>query len=863
MSARHPSARQTQVERQPPSLLSPLTKRELEILRLIADGADNREIAEQLFLTEGTVKWYVKQIYSKMGVSGRTKVVALARSLRLLDEPQPASIPPTTQPKHNLPAQGTRFIGRERDLARLRERMLREDARLITLVGPPGIGKTRLGLQMASHLTDVFDDGVWFVNLAPVRDATLVAGAIGQTLGLQEAGGTGLDETVQEYLSRKHLLLVLDNFEHLLAAAPLVADLLRAAPRLYVLVTSRAALALYDEVEYAVAPLSLPALSFPEPPAALTGYESVALFLQCVRKFRVDFSLDEANARAVAEICVRLDGLPLAIELAAVRVKMFTPQALLRRLDKPLRLLTEGAADLPPRQRMLHTAIQWSYDLLSEAEQILLARIGVFVGGWTLEACERVCAEGLPIQVLDGLTSLLNKSLVRQEETADGEPRFTLLEMIREFSLEKLAERGEMERVSRAHADYFQALAERAAKAWRTADQQRWFDRLESDLDNLRAALRGFHESPDGLEPELRTIGALGWLWFFYCHFVEGLYWSEVGLARSGDVAPRIRAEACMSGGYSAFGLGDIDKAAELQSAALSILPELSDPREIAHYRYCLAAVRRNQVEVIGEYEELCALARRMNDAWMMSNFPVNLGAALVDSGDLDRAQSVFEEGLSWAQKYGYGQEVGFYLENMAEVALMLGQFEQAKRLCQQYLEAQHRVRSPRLLASVLKHLGDIALDEARYSDAKSLLDEALELGRVINDSMTLLTVLSSQGALALKTGNLSEAGTLHREGLKHVVHMNNPKLVARALEHYVATLSAAGQRVKAVRLFAASDALRKTAQTPTPPIYQQRNEAILTDLHNAMDQQTFDTAWQEGSAMTWEDAITYALADG
>src|SRR5215207_8989962 len=392
--------------------------------------------------------------------------------------------------RNNLPAQPTPLVGRERELEEALALLRASHVRLLTFTGPGGTGKTRLGLQAAAELTDEFEDGVFFVALAAIADPTLVAPAITRTLGLAESGNQTAEELLEGYLRDRQVLLVLDNFEQVLESASLLDALLSAAPGLKVLATSRTALRLYGEHEFPVPPLSLPDIASLPPVEHLTRYEAVRLFVDRARAIRPDFSLTEENAPAVIEICSRLDGLPLAIELAAARIKLLPPQAMLSRLGNRLKLLTGGARNLPERQRTLRNAIAWSHEMLDEGEKTLFARLAVFSGGSTLEAIEAVCdAEGdLPVDALDGVSSLLDKSLLRQEEGLEGEPRFAMLETIREYAREELEESGDAEEVKRAHAEYFLALAEEADPELKGPGQLEWLQRLETEHDNMRAA---------------------------------------------------------------------------------------------------------------------------------------------------------------------------------------------------------------------------------------------------------------------------------------------------------------------------------------------------------------------------------------
>jgi predicted ATPase len=400
----------------------------------------------------------------------------------------------------------------------------RDEVGLVTLTGPGGIGKTRLSLQIAAELLEAFADGVWLVDLAPISDPVLVTSAIATTLGVQQVGDTPLLATLITFLRDKQLLLVLDNFEQVVTAAPILANVLKAAPRLKLMVTSRVVLHLSGEQEYTVPSLAVPrpiASGQAQPSLAyLSSCGAVGLFIQRARRVKPNFQLTAQNAPAVAEICVRLDGLPLALELAAARVKLFPPQALLQRLGQRLQMLTGGAHDLPARQQTLRNAIDWSFNLLTADEQILFRQLGVFVGGWTVEAAEAVCGSAGDFHgdVLDGLASLVDKSLVQQQEMAEGESRFTMLETLRAYAWERLEASGQAGALQRAHAMYYLDLAETAAPELHGAQQVTWSERLELEHDNLRAALTWSQQAEDGIDPPAREVGlrltvALSFFW--------------------------------------------------------------------------------------------------------------------------------------------------------------------------------------------------------------------------------------------------------------------------------------------------------------------------------------------------------------
>ncbi|HEV3474350.1 MAG TPA: adenylate/guanylate cyclase domain-containing protein, partial [Actinomycetota bacterium] len=421
---------------------------------------------------------------------------------------------------NNLPTRLTRFIGRGPEIMAVED--LLENTRLLTLTGPGGTGKTRLSLQVASEMLPRFEDGAFFVDLSPITDPSLVATSIADAVGAKEEPGRSVGDTLQDHLRDKELLLVLDNFEQVTAATDVVQLLLNCAPRLKLLVTSRIVLHLSGEQEYPVPPLALPDPAHLPGLEALSQFEAVALFIDRARAVKPDFAVTNENAPAVAEICARLDGLPLAIELAAVRVKLLSPQSMLARLGQRLPLLTGGARDLPERQRTLRGAIEWSHDLLDDAKRSLFARLAVFQGGCTLEAAEAVC--GTDLDVLDGLASLVDESLLRRSETTDGELRFGMLETIREFAAERLAESGQQEKLRRRHAEWVMAFAEEAEPEIVGENQALWLDRTEREHDNIRAALRWANDHGEG-EIALRTGASLWRFWQQRGHLREGRQW--------------------------------------------------------------------------------------------------------------------------------------------------------------------------------------------------------------------------------------------------------------------------------------------------------------------------------------------------
>lgn len=517
----------------------------------------------------------------------------------------------------NLPIQPNPLVGRERELAEIGAMLDRTDVRLVTLTGMGGTGKTRLALQAAAEMLDDHEDGVFFVRLAEATDAQSVLLAIANELGIRQSGGESVYDAIVAYLAERQLLVLLDNFEQALEAAPVVSLLLAACPRLTAIVTSRARLGLQGEYEYPVEPLATPDVNHLPAVAALAGVGAVLLFTQRAAAASVGFRLEETNAWSVAAICARLDGLPLAIELAAARVKLLPLQAILHRLAKRLDLLTGGGRDLPERQRTLRATIQWSYGLLDEAQQTLFRRLAVFAGGFSLEAAGAVAnGSGAPdVDVLDGVTALADHSLVRPVTGPNGEPRFVILETLREFGLERLEAAGDAQAVRQAHAAWFLEFTETAFPQLSAPDQAVWLQRLEAEHDNLRLALDMTVDSAD--DTGLRLAGALWPFWYIRGHLTEGRSWLERALAGNPQSASIARAGALIGDGTMAYVQGALRPAAERFEESLDLFRRLENGRGIAHALNNLGTVTEAQGDLQQaalRYEEALALFRELDD---------------------------------------------------------------------------------------------------------------------------------------------------------------------------------------------------------------------------------------------------------
>jgi len=750
------------------------------------------------------------------------------RVFQLMAEDGPCDFPPLraldSRP-HNLPVVRSALLGRERELGQAGALLLRDDVGLLTLTGPGGTGKTRLSLQVAADSIERFADGVFFVSLAPIADPALVPSTIAQVLGVREMGGQSVLEGLKEYLREKQLLLVLDNFEQILEAATIVAELLAAGAGLKVLATSRAALEVREEHELPVPPLALPDPRRTPDPADLAGYPAVALFVERASATRPDFALSEENAAAVAEICARLDGLPLAIELAAARCRLLSPAAVLARLERRLSLLTAGPRDLPERQRTLRDTIAWSYDLLDVAEQRLFRRMGVFVGGCTLEAIEPVCdPDGeLGIDLFDGVASLASKSLLRQDDV-DGEPRFWMLETIREYALERLEERGETEEMRRRHAEHFVALAEESERGLEGREQSTWLARLDREHDNLRAALAWDAPMMSDRELRGRLAAALVYFWFMRGHYTEGRARLRQILRETDDLSMLTHAKAIYGAGFLARWQSEFRVADRLLDEALALYRVLGDPRGIG--------------------TTLLTLAFRA-----------------VHRGAFDRAVPMLEESLAISRAAGIQYNIARSLNNLGFCALSQGDLDQAKTCLDESL-AISRAMGDETSASVrLSHLGEVHRAQRSFTRAAACLEESLELARRHDFPDEIARTSQRLGRLAYDLGNCHRARVHLHEGLSLSTKIGNRLQIVELLEVFAAVIARWGQPASAARLLGASEQIRQILEVPVPPYLRAGYERQVAELRDLLGEEQFGTVWADGRAMPIAEAVDYALS--
>jgi predicted ATPase/class 3 adenylate cyclase/DNA-binding CsgD family transcriptional regulator len=783
----------------------------------------------------------------------------------------PADFPPLKtldKSPNNLPVQPTSLIGREKEVTALLNLLQREEVRLVTLTGPGGTGKTRLGLQVAAELIDLFPDGVYFVNLAPISDPELVGPTLAQTLDVKEIAGQSLLDLLKASLRWKHLLLLLDNFEQVAGAAVFVADLLATCSLLKVIVTSRAALHIRVEQEFAVPPLVVPDPKRLPDLMALSQYEAVALFIQRAQAVKPEFQVTNANAPSVAEICVRLDGLPLAIELAAARVKLFPPQALLARLEQRLQVLTSGARDAPARQQSLRNTIEWSYKLLDAQEQRLFRRLSVFVGSCTLQAIEAVCAaldkSNGAGQVLDGVLSLIDKSLLQQTEQEGDEPRLVLLETIREYGLEVLAASEEMETTRQAHALYYLTLAEEAEPELGGPQQAVWLDRLEREYDNLRSALRWFLERGEvvhGSELALRQAGALRRFWEVRGHWSEGWNFLEQALAGSKGVAVPVQLKALKAAAHLAFVRSDNDRAEALSEECLARCRELGDTAGMALSLRLLGSIALSKCNLIVAYsrtEESLALFREVGDkegtAWSLNN----LASIVSQQGEYARAISLKEEALALFEALGNIEGIAFSLFSLAWV-LFISEGDPAKvhTLLEEGLALCRKVGHKDGIVIALRLLGGVFLQQGDTVKARTLLEEGVALSREIGYRHGTAESLFVLGKVAAYHGDYAAAHAFYEESLYLGREVGDNLSIAFYLEGLADVVAVQGDPAWAARLWGVAEALREAMGTPLPPVDRTAYERAVAAVHTLLDEKAFASAWAEGRNMTPEQALT------
>ena len=767
---------------------------------------------------------------------------------------------------NNLPQQATSFIGRVKELVELKR--LLTDTRLLTLTGSGGCGKTRLSLQVVADSLERFPDGAWLVELAALTDAGLLPQTMAKVLGLKEEPGKPITQTLTAYLKDKRLVLMLDNCEHLLHGAAELADtLLRQCPLLTILASSREALGIGGEQAYRVPSLSLPDSKLPHTPASVAPFEAVQLFTERVLRARLDFQVTHENASTVASICSRLDGIPLAIELAAARARSLSIEEIDAKLNHRFRLLTGGSRTALPRQQTLRSLIDWSYDLLNDQERRLLQRLSVFAAGWALDACEKVGTSDSAEEweVLDLLTSLCDKSLVVIEQT-DGESRYRLLETVRQYARDRLLESGGGEAARQRHRDYYLALAEEAEPKLTGTEQSKWLSRLEEEHDNLRSALEW---SCAAEEPAaaLRLCGALQWFWAMHGHLSEGREWCARILRKTAaERRTSEQAKVLNASGALAWFQADYGAARQMLEQSLAMARELADRDGIARSLNNLGLVAWDQGDyqtARAMYEESLAIKRESGDQGQIARSLNNLGLLAQEQGDFGAAEALHEESLAIVRKLGDRGGIATSLNNLAIVAYARGDYLFAKTLYEQGLAIVREVGDRSGIANALNNLGLVANEHHDYAEAKARVDEALAIMRELGERSGIATSLNILGGIAFAQRDYPAAARFNRESLAIRHDLGERRTIAYSLEALADVVGARGDVLSAACFWGAAERLRQDIGAPMAPNELPAYDARVRSARSTLaDDRGFEGAWQEGRALKLEQAIELAMLE-
>lgn len=819
-------------------------------------GLTRKELAHRVGCSIETVR----KIESGERHPSRQIADLLAQVLSL--DGQTASAPPT-----NLPAPLTSFIGRASELATLQNWLREKDARarLLTLTGPPGVGKTRLSIEAALAGRDAFPDGVFFVELAPISSAELVPSAIAQALGVREAPGRTLLESIGIFLRDQRALLVLDNFEHVTHAALAVITILSSAPHVKVIATSREALRVRGERIFAVEPLGLPSSPGSKSAGSLMAFSGVALFVERAREVQTDFALTHNNAEAVAELCTRLDGLPLAIELAASRINIVSPQRMLaQRFDgasPDLTLTGEGPRDLPLRQQTLHNEIEWSYWLLEPEQQRVFRGLGVFSGGFSLQAVNEILNDGRDGEAI--LASLVQKNLVRLSREADGEPRFSLLETIREYALQQATTLGELERIRQKHADHFLEFTEAVWPKLYCSEMISWLDLLDLEHPNLRLTLDWYHSLNDS-RSLLRLATLLSRFWYQRGHFSEGRKWLGIGLNLPSD-DPRLRAHALCAASSLAWRMSDHEEAMILAQDGLQLFQESSDVCGIALALGTLGLVWFLRGDLVSARQLLSdGIAQVPNLVQMPQLLAFALGTLAnieISRGGNDAARQVAEYGLQLHRDKGELSQQAWCLYILGWLVMSDGDFQRATHLHAEGLTIARALDDKSVIGAILCQLGEIRRYQGDAEGAEVFYSEALEHFQRIGDRSDASWAWLCLGNSALLAGRLSEALTRVKASVRLRRETHTYRGVANVWLSLARIRVDLGQIESAARWLGTTQAALRQVGQRFNNLEQAEYNAATTAVRLRLDAQTFAQAWAQGEAMTHEQAIATALA--
>jgi predicted ATPase/DNA-binding XRE family transcriptional regulator len=760
--------------------------------------------------------------------------------------------PPPANTLH-LPDQPTPLIGREAEVAAAKKRLLRDDTRLLTLVGPPGIGKTRLAVQMAAEAAPDFRDGMWFVPLAPVSDAGQVLSAIVAALGLSEMGNVSPLNRLVAHLRDRHLLLVLDNCEHLLAAAPLLSDLLAACPLVKMLATSRAPLRLRREKQFPVPPLALPDKDHLADAATLEKYAALELFIERAQAVQPTFELTDENAPAVAAICARLDGLPLAIEILAARVRLLPPASLLDQLDRQFLLTADGMQDAEPRHRTLNAAVEWSYHLLTAEEQAVFSRLSVFAGGFDLEAAGAVAGAALST-----LAALVDKSMVRLNPSG----RYDLHDLLRQYGATQLDAAGETAETERLHFAIFLDIAEQAAARVYGPEQVARFDRLEVEHDNLRAALAWALRAGE-LESGLRLAEALEWFWHKRMYWAEAAAWCERLLSDEANLSLHQQARVLYELGSFALLLENLDSAKSFLERCRTIAQQVKNPLLTAWATSCFGCAfnHRSEAELAVEpLEQALAMFRAIGDGWGIHHALLRLAIIEADRGNFERAILLYREAIEDAQTVGATNAKAWSTFLMGDTEILAGHFEQAIALIKEAILLFQQDHDREGLMSSYEMLGQALLGKGRYSAAEQAFEISLSMMQKSGYPVGIARQFRWLELVSLVEENYTQAHRRLQHSLKYATGAQVSEIILLCLGDW-AELNRRCQHMEyAAKMSGAVEALAKTIRNRL--LNEKHFCQYLSAARDMLSDPALAAAWEEGRGMTLEQAVQYALSE-
>jgi predicted ATPase/DNA-binding CsgD family transcriptional regulator len=759
------------------------------------------------------------------------------------------------------------FLGHEQEVKNVCALMRSSDTRLLTLTGTGGVGKTRLALKVAEELLEAFADGIYFIPLASVIDPTLVLPTIARVFELGEFGERKSLERIKAHIQEKHLLLLLDNFEQVITAAPLLVEVLIACPHMKMLVTSRETLRVRGERECVVLPLPLPDPRRLPDHATLAGYTAVQLFLQHAQAANPDFQMTDENAHAIVELCIHLDGLPLAIELAARHIHLLSPQKLLARMERRLPVLMSGTRDVSERQRSLRNAIKWSYDLLNQQEQRVFRRLSVFVGGCLLEAVEAVCSaiDGTAINIVESVMSLLDKHLLQSRAQGDGEPRLLMLETLREYAQECLETSGEADAARHAHAELYLALAEEAEPELRKAQQVVWLERLEREHNNLRAALNWW-TAWENSQKALRLCAALWRFWVLRGHLSEGSQCLERALAGCRSEMTQVRAKALEGAGRIAIHQSNLGRASSVFTELASLFHVLHDKRIAALSLNARGYVQRHKGDYAAAqalFEQSLALYKEAPDRWGIAETLWLISDRAYFQGDCDTALTLGQESLSIYKELDDKANMPTVLSSLATILTFQGKYAEARTVAEESIAISHELGDEHGFnyAYGLSILGRVAFYDGDCAKAHTLLQESLKIFRELDIQRGIAHALGFLGHLTLHRGNPGTARTYLEEGLNRAMRLGDKWIVTLCLDGLGKVLVVQKQMVWAARLWGGSEALRETITAHGRPIERIDYEASLATVRAALGEKAFVRAWDEGRRMSLDEIWTALLS--